>query len=118
MAELVREGKAASGLLPDLIAQNNVESGAGCAGSPARNWTLLVTGPARKDLEEIPKRDQFRIMRALEAMAADLFSGDMKRLVPSAGAGASEISAFFYDLHLDERLVIVTAIKRRTSTTY
>jgi hypothetical protein len=34
-------------------------------------------------------------MRALEAMAADLFSGDMKRLVPSAGAGASEISAFF-----------------------
>jgi len=90
MAELVREGKAASGLLPDLIAQNNVESGAGCAGSPARNWTLLVTGPTRK-----PKRDQFRIMRALEAMAADLFSGDMKRLVPSAGAGASEISAFF-----------------------
>ncbi|PYT14363.1 MAG: hypothetical protein DMG59_17515 [Acidobacteria bacterium] len=113
MAELVREGKAASGLLPDLIAQNNVESGAGCAGSPARNWTLLVTGPTRN-----PKRDQFRIMRALEAMAADLFSGDMKRLVPSAGAGASEISAFFYDLHLDERLVIVTAIKRRTSTTY
>jgi hypothetical protein len=34
-------------------------------------------------------------MRDLEAMEADPFRGDMKRLVPAGGAGVSESSAFF-----------------------
>lgn len=82
------------------------------------NWTLLVTKPARKDLEKLPSRDQLRILDALDGMEADPFSGDIKRLQPLGWRRRVGNYRVFYDLALDERRIVVTAISRRTSTTY
>jgi mRNA-degrading endonuclease RelE of RelBE toxin-antitoxin system len=82
------------------------------------NWTLVVTNPARKDLEKLPDRDRKRILRALDALQADPFSGDIKRLETPAWRRRSGSYRIFYDLLLDEHCIVVTAIKRRTSTTY
>jgi hypothetical protein len=35
-----------------------------------------------------------------------------------SGADALAITGYFYDLLLEEHIIVVTAIKRRTSTTY
>ncbi len=81
-------------------------------------WTLLVGKPAKRDLEKLPNRDQFRLEAALDAMAADPFSGDIKRLAPFGWRRRCGSYRIFYDLDIDGRRIAVTAIKRRTSTTY
>jgi mRNA-degrading endonuclease RelE of RelBE toxin-antitoxin system len=82
------------------------------------HWTLLVAKPAKKDLEKIPDRDQVRIEHALESLQRDPFSGDIKRLRPSGWRRRVGNYRVFYDLLIEERVIVVTAIKRRTSTTY
>jgi mRNA-degrading endonuclease RelE of RelBE toxin-antitoxin system len=82
------------------------------------NWTLVVANPARKDLGKIPDRDRQRILRALDALQAGPFSGDIKRLEAPAWRRRSGSYRIFYDLMLEEHLIVVTAIKRRTTTTY
>lgn len=82
------------------------------------NWTLVVANPARKELGKIPDWDRRRILRALDALQADPFSGDIKRLEAPAWRRRSGSYRIFYDLMVDEHLIVVTAIKRRTTTTY
>jgi mRNA-degrading endonuclease RelE of RelBE toxin-antitoxin system len=82
------------------------------------NWTLLVTKPAQKELEKLPGRDRARLERVLDALQADPFSGDIKRLQPPGWRRRVGSYRIFYDLYFDERRIVVTAIKRRTSTTY
>jgi mRNA-degrading endonuclease RelE of RelBE toxin-antitoxin system len=55
---------------------------------------------------------------ALDALQNDPFSGDIKRLEAPAWRRRSGSYRIFYDLMLDEHLIVVTAIKRRTTTTY
>jgi hypothetical protein len=54
----------------------------------------------------------------LDALEADPFSGDIKRLQPPAWRRRVGEYRVFYDFLLDDRLVAVTAIERRSSTTY
>jgi mRNA-degrading endonuclease RelE of RelBE toxin-antitoxin system len=81
-------------------------------------WNLLVTKNARKDLVRLPNREQRRIEAALDAMEDDPFRGDIKRLEPSGWRRRVGSYRVFYDLHIEERRIVVTAISRRTSTTY
>jgi mRNA-degrading endonuclease RelE of RelBE toxin-antitoxin system len=82
------------------------------------NWTLRVAEPARKSLGKIPEKDQRLIEQALAAMQRDPFQGDIKRLQPSGWRRRVGNYRVFYDLVGDEKLIVVTAIERRTSTTY
>jgi mRNA-degrading endonuclease RelE of RelBE toxin-antitoxin system len=82
------------------------------------NWTLLVTGPARKSLAKLPDKDQRHILQALEAVEADPYSGDIKQLEPDSWRRRVGSYRIFYDLHKDQRHIVVTAVSRRTSTTY
>ncbi len=82
------------------------------------NWTLLVTKPAQRDLERLSSRDRDRVVSALEALQTDPFSRDIKRLQPSGWRRRVGSYRVFYDLYMEERQIVVTAIKRRTSTTY
>jgi mRNA-degrading endonuclease RelE of RelBE toxin-antitoxin system len=81
------------------------------------NWNLLVTKSARKELARLPSRDQQRIKAALDQIAANPF-GDIKRLQPDGWRRRVGNYRIFYDLYLDEPRIVVTAIKRRTSSTY
>ncbi|MBZ5617905.1 MAG: type II toxin-antitoxin system RelE/ParE family toxin [Acidobacteriia bacterium] len=82
------------------------------------NWTLLVAKPARKALGKLPDRDQVRIEQALDQLERDPFSGDIKRLKPPGWRRRVGNYRIFYDIFPDERRIVVTAIERRTSTTY
>jgi len=82
------------------------------------NWTLLVAKPAQKDHEKLPSRDQARVEQALDALQIDLFGGDIKRLQPTGWRRRVGSYRIFYDLFIEDRRIVVTAIKRRTSTTY
>ena len=82
------------------------------------NWTLVVAGPARKSLAKIPDQDRRRLLRALAAMQQDPFSGDIKNLQPSRWRRRVGSYRIFFDLITADQRIVVTAIERRTSTTY
>jgi mRNA-degrading endonuclease RelE of RelBE toxin-antitoxin system len=63
-------------------------------------------------------KDQVWIQRALESLQSDPFSGDIKRLQPSGWRRRVGNYRILYDLLIDQRLIVITAIARRTSTTY
>jgi mRNA interferase RelE/StbE len=83
-------------------------------------WTLHITGPAQKEFQKLPAKDQARVKNALLAMQQDPFSGDIKRLKGQALAWRRRVGNYriVYDLHVQEQRIVVAGILRRTSTTY
>jgi len=83
-------------------------------------WNLQIAGPAQKDLQRLPKRDQRRVRIALVSMQADPFLGDIKRLKGQQTAWRRRVGDYriVYDLYSEQGLIIVSGILRRTSTTY
>jgi mRNA interferase RelE/StbE len=83
-------------------------------------WNLQLAGPARKDFRRLPSRDQARVKSELLAMQEDPFQGDIKRLKGQLTAWRRRVGSYriIYDLYLDQRLIVVAAIVRRSSTTY
>ena len=82
------------------------------------NWQLVVAKSAKKALKDLPAKDRLRVERALDALQRDPFSGDIKRLEPPAWRRRVGNYRIFYDLFLEQHLMVVTAIRRRTTTTY
>jgi len=82
-------------------------------------WTVVLAAPAQKSLKRIPPADQTRILAALGEMQRDPFQGDIRRLQGLSGfrRRVGNWRAFF-EIVPDRKHVVVTAIERRTSTTY
>lgn len=84
-------------------------------------WHLVVARSAQKEIEGAPVRDRTRILGALEELAMDPFSGDIAHL---KGRGALDFRRrvgswrILFTLNREARMVEVTAVLRRTSTTY
>jgi mRNA-degrading endonuclease RelE of RelBE toxin-antitoxin system len=43
-------------------------------------WHLHLAGPAQKEFQKLPLKDQARVKAALVSMQQDPFGGDIKRL--------------------------------------
>jgi mRNA-degrading endonuclease RelE of RelBE toxin-antitoxin system len=81
-------------------------------------WRVNVAATARKAVDGFPRKDQDRILAALDEVAFDPFAGNIRKL------GADEYRRRIgnyrmrYTVFAQLRFVQVTAIVRRTSTTY
>ena len=84
------------------------------------SWELVVAKPAEKSLLRLPTRDRDRIEAALRAMLDSPFAGDVVRLKGLPVAWRRRVGSYrvFFDVYPDRTLIVVTAIVRRTSTTY
>ena len=83
-------------------------------------WTVIVAKPAQKQLEKFPAKDQARIEAGLKAMAADPFSGDTLKLEGEKNRWRRRVGSYrnFFSADTVTRSVAVSAIVRRSSTTY
>ena len=83
-------------------------------------WTLHVARSAEKELEGLPERDRARILKTLRDMRQDPFAGDVARLhgLPTAWPRRVGNWRIVYDLYPERSLIVVSSIRRRTSTTY
>jgi mRNA-degrading endonuclease RelE of RelBE toxin-antitoxin system len=85
------------------------------------SWHLVVVRSAAKELSRAPRRDAERLVAALEAMSADPFSGDVVQL---KGRGSLDFRRrvgswrILFSLDTEAHRIEVTAILRRTTTTY
>lgn len=84
------------------------------------SWTVLVANAAQKQLVSLPAKDQRRITAALLSMADDPFSGDILKLEGETSRWRRRVGNYRLFCTIDPigRVVAVTAIARRTSTTY
>jgi mRNA-degrading endonuclease RelE of RelBE toxin-antitoxin system len=83
-------------------------------------WNLVITKPAARDLKSVGLDDLQRIDGAFEAMRNDPYGGDIKFLRGMGGALRRRVGVWriLFEVHQQEREVVVLAVKRRTSTTY
>lgn len=82
------------------------------------SWNVITADPARKSLRRLPHHDAEAIQRALREMEQDPFAGDIRKIGPRSYRRRVRDYRIFFDLWIDERVVEVTAITRRTTTTY
>ena len=83
-------------------------------------WEIVLAGPARKSLERAPSPYRERIEATLREMAANPFQGDLKLLKGQERTFRRRVGAwriFFFRVP-DEKRIVISAIERRTSTTY
>jgi mRNA-degrading endonuclease RelE of RelBE toxin-antitoxin system len=85
-----------------------------------KRWLVVLTGPAQKSLKRVPARDFARLDAAIEEMRDNPFQGDIRKLHGGREGFRRRIGDWrvFFDLYPSEACVVVTAIERRTSTTY
>ena len=83
-------------------------------------WTVIVARAARKELVKFPDRDQKKIAAALLEMSEDPFCGDIRKLEGMKNRWRRRVGQYriFFAVDSTERVVSVSAILRRTSTTY
>jgi mRNA-degrading endonuclease RelE of RelBE toxin-antitoxin system len=83
-------------------------------------WLVVLAGPALKSLKRIPAHDRARVRAALDAMEENPRAGDVRKLKGGHEGFRRRVGDWriFFDLYPEERRVVVTAIERRTSTTY
>ena len=83
-------------------------------------WQLRIAKRAEKRLKRVPREDQERIIGAIAEMRASPFRGDIARLKNQSVAWRRRAGNYriFFDVYVEELLVDVTDIRRRTTTTY
>ncbi len=83
-------------------------------------WKLHVVKSAEKELAEAGAKDSKRLKAALEAMQFDPYSGDIAKLKGEKTAWRRRVGSWriLYDLFPEQHLIVVAAIRRRTSTSY
>lgn len=81
-------------------------------------WRVDVPRSVERALERLPQADRERIVAVIAEMAQSPFAGDIKKL--GSGEYRRRVGAYriFFDLHGDKRLVFVSRVERRASTTY
>lgn len=84
------------------------------------NWILKIDPKAEKVLRWLKDKDRRLISQALDAMMADPFFGDIVRLHNERSAWRRRVGNYriFYDVYIDNKIVAVVEISRRTSKTY
>lgn len=82
-------------------------------------WGLVIASRAKRQFRHIPPADRDAIDAAFFEMRNDPFSGDFKSLRGSDGLRRRVREwRILYTLDQQKKIIIVTAIKRRSSTTY
>jgi mRNA interferase RelE/StbE len=82
-------------------------------------WGLVIGSRAKRQFRRIPSDDRRAIETAFSEMCADPFEGDVKAL-RGLDSFRRRIGNWriLFELMESQKLIIVTAIKRRGSSTY
>ena len=83
-------------------------------------WRLQIAKRAQKEIKRIPAKDQQRITAAFAEMRENPFQGDIVRLQNQPTAWRRRVGNYriFFDIYIEQRLVDVVEVTRRTLTTY
>jgi mRNA interferase RelE/StbE len=83
-------------------------------------WTVNVAKPAQKQAAKFPAKDQGKIGAAVNGMAENPFAGDVLKLEGGGNRWRLRVGNYriFFSVDTILKIIDITAITRRTSTTY
>ena len=85
------------------------------------NWILVLAKSAKKQLNRLPETDRSRILSVIGQMGLNPLGGGVTQLhhpkLPSFRRRVGNYRILF-DIYPDRRIIIITEVIRRTSTTY
>lgn len=83
-------------------------------------WVLQIDPDISKKLQKFPQKDTKRILAAIEALTFNPYSGDIQKMAGEKNVWRRRIGSYrlFYELILNEKVIHVFHIERRTTTTY
>ena len=84
------------------------------------NWELLVPKHVRRSIIRLPRKDQIRIVAALELLALNPFSGDIQKIKNEQNSWRRRTGAYriFYEIFSKSKIIAVYRVERRASNTY
>ena len=85
-----------------------------------KNWRVVVANIAQKHLKRLPDKDVERIGKVTDEMGVDPFSGDIVKFGDGGSRWRRRVGSYriMYNILLDEGVVFIYDISRRTSSTY
>jgi mRNA interferase RelE/StbE len=83
-------------------------------------WGLAITSSAKRQLRRLSAPERQQIDHAFSQMCDDPFLGDVKFLHGLDGTLRRRVGDWrvLYELNQENKIIVVTAIKRRGSNTY
>jgi mRNA-degrading endonuclease RelE of RelBE toxin-antitoxin system len=84
------------------------------------NWGLILSNQASRVIRRAPSNERDQIRAALHLLSDDPYFGDVTLLKGSHGTLRHRVGScrILYELNKEQRVTLVTAIKRRGSNTY
>ncbi len=88
--------------------------------SSNESWDIKVDAGVYRALKKFPRGDREAIIAILESMPRNPFMGDIEKMKGEEYSWRRRVGSYriFYDLYVDVRIIHVTEVKRRTSSTY
>lgn len=85
-----------------------------------KNWRILATEGARKEIKRLPERDRVRIEQAIDTMEDDPFEGDIRKLGGDGDVWRRRVGSYriLFKILSEERIIFIREVARRTSSTY
>lgn len=83
-----------------------------------KNWKVIVTDSARKQIKRTPKASIKRVYFAIEEIAANPFTGDIKKIQDRVWRRRIGEYRIIFEILFKERIVFIYEVVRRTSKTY
>jgi mRNA-degrading endonuclease RelE of RelBE toxin-antitoxin system len=83
-------------------------------------WTVIVAKAAQKQLAKFPAKDQEKIAATIRTVAENPFTGDIIKLEGQNKRWRRRAGSYriFFTVDTRSRVVAISAVVRRTSTTY
>ncbi len=84
------------------------------------NWTIIIAAQAEKQLRKLSVKDYKRIRQSIDDMEENPFFGDIDKLSGKENNWRKRTGKYriFYEIFEDRRIIYISEIKRRTSSTY
>ena len=84
------------------------------------NWQIKIAGSAGKNLKRFPAQDITNIKSALDELVFNPYHGDIQKMEGRENSWRRRIGAYriFFDIDKKRKIINITNIKRRTSSTY
>lgn len=84
------------------------------------NWGLRVRNGVYKTLSKFPHRDRERITEAIESLVLNPFVGDLEKMKGEDRTWRKRVGNYriFYEIILEDKVIYVFRVERRTSKTY
>lgn len=88
--------------------------------SSSKSWNLEIDTGVSKALEKIPRRDAKRFLEAIKLLPANPYFGDIEKMKGEENTWRRRIGSYriFYKIKIQEKVILVFRLERRTSKTY